>query len=480
MPNAVTGTTIAKNATFYAAALTLQKALSFVYFTILARSLGVDLTGKYFFALSFAGIVMGIVDIGLTPALTREVAKDTSRAASFLFHTLSIKVCIAIIMASAGIAVSTLFHDPVQQGLLVIAMVIAFLDSIALSIFATIRAHQNLLYESVSAVLFQAIVISTGTVALFFHADVRIVICALLVGSTVNLGFGALMLYGKLKVPTVVQYEAKMFQRLAILAAPFAIAAICIKANAYTDTVLVKLFLTDHAVGLYSVAYKVTFAFQFIPMAFVAALYPAFAYFWQHDRVRLAGAFTGAYKYLLMFSVPIVAGIAALADKIIPFVYTPAYLESVAPLIILMLSLPLLFINFPIGSLLNAVGRQNRQTTHLAIGVVVTIFFNLSLIPILGITGAALASTLSTVMVFILGIYVAHTIIRFDIKALLLQTLNIACAGLLCFLIARGMSAVMPWYMSVAPAAIGYLAILWFTKLIDRSVFSQLRSMVRR
>ena len=57
----------------------------------------------------------------------------------------------------------------------------------------------------------------------------------------------------------------------------FALAAIFAKIYAYMDTFLIKIFLGDEEVGFYSVAYKITFALQFIPLAFVAALYPAFS-----------------------------------------------------------------------------------------------------------------------------------------------------------------------------------------------------------
>ena len=57
-PMPVTARTIASNTILYTGALTMQKVLSFIYFSYLARSLGAELTGKYFFALSLAAIVM--------------------------------------------------------------------------------------------------------------------------------------------------------------------------------------------------------------------------------------------------------------------------------------------------------------------------------------------------------------------------------------------------------------------------------------
>lgn len=482
MEATVTGRSIAKNTTFYISALTLQKGLSFLYFTLVARSFGANLTGKYFFALSLAGIVIGIVDIGLTPVLTREVAKDRNTARSILGHTLLLKASLGLIMVIGTVVMSgSIAPDMIQRQLLFIALAIALFDTASLSLFATVRAHQNLWYESISAVLFQVVVLCFGGFAIYKGAHVTVVMLALLAGSIVNSMIGGMAVRKMLASSRgMFRIDKKMFIRLLYLAAPFAIATLCIKANAYTDTILVKALLDDTAVGLYSVAYKITFAFQFIPMAFVASLYPAFAYLWQQDALKLSKTFVQASTYLLIFSVPIVALIASTADIVIPLVYRPEYLGSVAPLIVLVMSLPMLFLNFPIGSLLNAIGRQNRQTIHLAVGVVATVLFNVTLIPIFGILGAALASLASTVTVFILGIFVTHRIINFDALEYLMVFVRIGIAGLVCFLVIIMVRSLAPWYGAAAVGAIAYCVVLWFARIVTPETLQNIRLILRR
>src|SRR3989344_5041468 len=173
----LTGSTIARNTLFYSAALTVQKLLSFFYFSFLARSLGSVTTGKYFFALSVGGIVAGIIDVGLTPVL-------------------------------AVLFVHRLFPDPVTRQLVVAALIIAVFDSFAMTFFATIRAHQNLLYESISAILFYCIVIALGTYAIIQRYDVRVIILALLAASFWNMLFGYLMLTKKIGTRVRVFWES--------------------------------------------------------------------------------------------------------------------------------------------------------------------------------------------------------------------------------------------------------------------------------
>jgi len=67
---------LAKNTIFYTIALASQKVLSFFYFIVLARGIGVENTGKFTFALSFTSIFAMFLDLGLTQVLIRETAKN--------------------------------------------------------------------------------------------------------------------------------------------------------------------------------------------------------------------------------------------------------------------------------------------------------------------------------------------------------------------------------------------------------------------
>ena len=67
---------LAKNTTFYASALALQKALSFIYFIFIARFIGVENNGKYSFAMSFTTVFAIFLDFGLTQILIRETSRD--------------------------------------------------------------------------------------------------------------------------------------------------------------------------------------------------------------------------------------------------------------------------------------------------------------------------------------------------------------------------------------------------------------------
>jgi O-antigen/teichoic acid export membrane protein len=166
----------------------------------------------------------------------------------------------------------------------------------------------------------------------------------------------------------------------------------------------------DRYVGLYQVAFKIIFALQFLPMAFVASLYPALSSYWKSNQEQLGITFERALRYLLIIALPISAGIISLADRIIAL-FKPEYIEAVLPLQITMIALIFIFLNFPIGSLLNACDRQAINTRNMGIALVSSLALNFVLIPFFqknygnGAIGAGITVVFTNFLMFALGLY---------------------------------------------------------------------------
>src|SRR3990167_1502861 len=90
-------TNLAKNTSYFTLALVLQKIISFSYFIIIARALGPEDLGKYYFAISFASIFSILIDIGLTNVLTREIAKEKNKANNYLGSVMAVKLPLSLI-----------------------------------------------------------------------------------------------------------------------------------------------------------------------------------------------------------------------------------------------------------------------------------------------------------------------------------------------------------------------------------------------
>jgi len=406
-------TNIAKNTSYFTFALILQKVISFAYFVILARYLFPEDLGKYYLAISLTTIFAVFIDLGLANVLTREVAKTQEKASKLIGSVLIIKTPLALIsFLSLFLFVNIMNYSSLVRTLVYISSISMILDSFTLAFYASIRGFHKLKFESIGVILFQLIVLVFGLLALGLNLGLNYLVGALALASIFNFIYSGSLIRLKLKMNFNFHLDKILIKSIIAIAVPFALFGIFQRLYMYLDTVFLSYLAGDKYVGLYQVAFKIIFALQFLPMAFMASLYPAFASYFQKNKEQLAMSFERAVNYLIIISLPVSIGIITMADKII-LVFKPEYIEAVLPLQIIMLALPFIFINFPIGSLLNACDKQQINTKNIFFTLIASIILNLILIPRYQVVGASITVVATNIFMFILGILEAPKIVKY-------------------------------------------------------------------
>ncbi|MCU0680338.1 MAG: flippase [Planctomycetes bacterium] len=468
---------IARNTSYLTVALIIQKVLTFTYFALLARYLGPENLGKYYFAISFTTIFSVIVDLGLGNVLTREAAKDNSNSPSLLGNILSLKIPLLFIsILAVAIIINVLPYDGVTRQLVYISLISMVFDSFSGIFFSVVRAYHNLFFESISSICFQVIVMVLGLIGIGLGAEVRLVMLPLAVASICNFFYSFWVVRHKIRVPIKLFWNRPLIRQLIVITAPFAIYAIFQRVYTYLDSVLLSLLAGDRQVGLYQVAFKIIFALQFLPMAFTASLYPAMSFYWLNNREQLKISFERAINYLTIISLPIIFGIFLLADKVV-LVFKADYIEAIWPLKISIIALFFIFLNFPIGSLLNACDRQARNTWNMVWATILSVIMNVILIPHYQALGASITALVSSFFIFILGMYWSSKLINYSFKKNLKILLKALGASLAMVLVILPLKNSLNFFLVSAIGALAYFLILFLFKGIRREdVFSIIRS----
>lgn len=402
---------IAKNTSYLTLALILQKVISFTYFTLLARYIGPASLGKYYLAISFTTIFAIFIDLGFANVLIREVAKERSKAEAWLANILAMKIPLAALAVTAVvILINILNDDPLTRSLVYVSAISMVLDSFTASFYAASRGCHNLKYESISAIIFQLIVLAVGYGALLLGGGLLPAMGALALASGYNFFYSWFIISRRLGIRVRVALNSRLAKEIIAISWPFALYAIFQRLYTYLDSVLLSVLAGDTAVGLYQVAFKIIFALQFLPLAFTASLYPALSAYWQTNRAQLAASFERALNYLIIISLPIIVGAVVLADKVV-LLFKEGYADAAAPLRISIIALFFIFINFPIGSLLNACDAQRRNTRNMVIVTIASVLMNLLLIPRWQALGASYTVLATNILMFGLGIYEARKIV---------------------------------------------------------------------
>jgi O-antigen/teichoic acid export membrane protein len=283
--------------------------------------------------------------------------------------------------------------------------------------------------------------------------------------STFNFIYSFTVLRKKIGVKIGFHFNRDLFKKIVLIAIPFGIFAVFQRVYTYLDSVLLEHFAGNVYVGYYQIAFKIIFALQFLPGAFIASLYPAMSKYWVSNREQLAVSFEKAIIYLAIISLPISAGVIALSDKII-LLFKSGYGGAILPMEITILATLFVFINYPIGALLNACDRQKNNTINMIIITVVSVTLNLLLIPHFKAAGASATVLITNFLMTVLGFYWAKKIIKIDWQKMLIAFAKILIAAILMALAAYFLKTKFSILFVVPLAGALYLGLIMLFKTI--------------
>ena len=371
-------------------------------------------------------------------------------------------------------------YDGILKSLVLISTLCVTLDSFTYTFFAISRGHHNLLFESISSVVFQLIVMILGLYFLFNDYSILYVMGALLTASIFNFVYSSTLLKRKWNIKFFQKPDFLSIKTILLLSFPFGLFVAFQRLYMYLDSVLLKIFASDYHVGLYQISFKIIFSLQFLPMAFTASLYPAMSAYWKENKDQLLVTFERAFSYLLIISLPISFGIAFLSKQII-LVFSSSYNDATIPLVVIMFSLPFIFLNFPVGSLLNAADRQKLNTFNMGVALVLSVAMNLILIPKYQALGASITVLVSNFVMFMLGMIQIPRIIKIQFRGLFMIFMKTIFASLVMSLVVISLRSYLNIFLVVLISAFVYFLVLYSVKGFRRDdVMSIYNSLARK
>lgn len=398
--------------------------------------------GRYAFALAFTSIFVIFMDFGLSSLLTREVAKDEAQLQSYFKKIWSTKVFLILISFLACVGVITfaepLFDKwtPADVRLVYVGSLVIIFDTLTATFFSIFRSLKQLQWESISIVIYQLTILGAGVFVIQSGLPLPYVIGALLTGSVVQFLFMLCVL--KLKTGLKFQFEwnRQQFFQVIALAAPFAIAGVIFRLSGTIDSIMLKTAIGDVETGFYAIPFKLTFALTVLPGAFATSFFPAMSYYYHHAKEKLHETFEQGVFYMLLLSFPVMGGVFVLGDDIILSIWGPFWTPSVNVLWVMMLAVPFIFLNYPIGNFLNAVKKQTINTVNMGMSLVVNVVLNWFLIPYYTFMGSAYALLASSVVLVVLGLPHVYRVSPFRWSYMFNKAARVAVsAGLMSFIL---------------------------------------------
>ena len=162
------------------------------------------------------------------------------------------------------------------------------------------------------------------------------------------------------------------------------------------DVLLIEAWRGTEAVGLYNAVFRLVDALRLFPAAVLAVVLPSLV------RATSAGSLSQVSAGLTGFAVAVALALWPLAGWLVTLLYGAAYGDAVPAFRILLLSFPLMSLNYALTHQLIGWQRHRAYAAICAMALVFNLALNARLIPTLSIVGAAWA-TVGTELVVTFG-----------------------------------------------------------------------------
>lgn len=394
------GVAVGRNFLKLGAGEAAARLIAFGATVYMARTLGASMYGVVVLATTILLYLSALTDGGVEALGIRDVAADPQALAQALPSILGGRLIVGVVLISIT-AIAGLAILPQPDGGILAAYVFT-LGTVALSIRWIHLGFENPGYASMGRVLSEVTNASLIVVLVHGPADLASVPIAQVVGE----GIGAIVLWrllpaGIRNLPFTMR--ASVVRGMFRASWPLILNSLLGLAIFNSDFLFLRGFRDSAAVGLYAAAYTLVSFFLNLGAAYTMSLLPPMTRL-RHDATAARALYDRSMVQVLAGAIPIATGGFLIAGPVIAMVFGARYGESAAPLRILMLSIPAALIRNVAQSVLVGYGRQD-QLLHTAIwATAINLLLNLTLIPVWGLIGAAVATLATEVIRTVLAV----------------------------------------------------------------------------
>jgi len=213
-------------------------------------------------------------------------------------------------------------------------------------------------------------------------------------------------------------FSIKLFKQALAYGSPLVVFEISYIVLGYSDRILISGMLGNFSVGEYSAGYNLS---EYIALLFIQpvglALMPIYMKIYSQRGEEYLKKFLGKIiRYFFLVGIPVAFGLSAIADDLIPMLASSKYAGSsvVVPFVVAGL------IFYGSHSIFAAGIHIYRKTIWLSLFIVIAsalnVLLNLKLIPLFGISGAALATLISYIVLTLLIMAYSFKYLKFNLS----------------------------------------------------------------
>jgi O-antigen/teichoic acid export membrane protein len=387
---------------------------------LLARVLGAAGFGFFSYAIAWAALLGVPAMLGLEQLVVRGVAaadaqNDTGRVRGLVTWSIRIIAVVSVVSAVIGGAIAELAGviPPGGEMALWVAMVLVPLTALVRVMQAAVRGLEHVLAgfapELAVMPLLSLAFVGVAVVLVGPGFDAVTAVFAHVIAAVA--GVLAAMWLLLRRIPSRIRHALPVVrQREWLMAAmPLLFITGAHVINRQTDVVMLGALDGAAAAGIYAVAARGVQLIAFVTYAVNAPLAPRVAALYATgDTVAVQRVVTTSARVVLAVSIPLAVAFIVLGQWLLSLFGTE-FVAGFSALVILSLGQVAGAAAGPAGLTLVMTKQERGAAVATGIGAVVNVALNLTLIPLLGLVGAATATAVATGLTGLIHIWIAYT-----------------------------------------------------------------------
>lgn len=431
----------------------------------LGRSLGPGDYGIYGIIISIMNVINIIQTAGLPRALSKFTAeprtdKDSLLKSAIILQTASSLVLMATLYLFSNIIANSLNDPSLSKYIKFSSFIFPFYG-----IYAMYSGYYNGLHKFGKQSLLNGVYsVSKGisVILLSYYFHLYGAIAGFIVAPLVSI-------FTRVKVPKI-GVKVFAYKKLIHFSLPLIVFAFLSTLQQSIDLYMIKAMIGDNLeAGYYTANQNIARIPFFALSAFSAILFPGVSKSVSEKAEEVTiRMINSSIKYAVILLLPITVVFSATSSEIISLLYSNQYLPGAQSLSILSISFAFITMTSIFANILNGAGHPNKSAIISTIGVLLSIFLCLILIPAYGLTGAALATGLSGVLT--MSISASLVIKRFKLKVELTKMFYILVSASVIYLLSLNTDfsgfGLLIWYSLMG---ILYLCILTLLNVVSQN-----------
>ena len=440
---------IATNTVFNVSYKLLNLLFPLITSAYLARILGPESLGKVSYAQSIMSYFLVIASLGIPTYGMREIAKASADVVRrnkvfselFTINTISTLIC----SVAYTIMIFTIPQLKTDINLFLCTGLTVYMNIINIDWYFS--GMEEYVYITIRSFIIK--ILSIIAIFLFVKCSSDYVLYALITSIAVT-GNYILNVYNAKKSITFMTKSLKLVRHLKPILILF-VTIIASDIYMQLDITMLGTMRSQTDVGYYSNGIKLIRMVYSVSMTVGATIIPRMSHYFDSKMDdKYTKLFGDTVKVVLVYSVPACVGVFLLSKEITLCLFGNQFLPTIDIVKILSVSIPTVSISYLIGSVVLTSSNNERYLMRATItGCLINILMNTILIPILGISGAAIASLCSEVAVCLIHAFYGFKYVhRVSLRTDLIQILLSSVIMTLCILIVKTIN--MPFILIVA------------------------------